>query len=60
MNCEAWELYKGGDGGVELDYECIKSYSKFRKVDKPSGNSHVDSDVVFADYKILYRASAGT
>lgn len=46
VNHGSCELDKGNDGRVELDYDCSKTYSQSGKVDKLSGNFHVDPDVV--------------
>lgn len=46
LDHRAWELDKGGDGGVELDYDCIKTYSKSGKVENLSEKFHLDSDPI--------------
>lgn len=43
---EAWELDQGGEGGVEVDYDCIKSFSNTGKVEEPCGDFYLDSDIV--------------
>jgi hypothetical protein len=45
-NRETWALYVGGEGGVELDYYCIKSFSKSSEVDELGGDFHLDSNII--------------
>lgn len=45
-NRESWYLEKGGDGGIEINYDCIKSYTLSGKVGELSEKFHFDSDVV--------------
>lgn len=46
VNHEAWGINEGGGGGVEIDYDCIKTYLKIGRVDKLSEDFYLDPDIV--------------
>jgi hypothetical protein len=45
-NTESWITDVEGNGGVELDYECIQTFLKTGKQENLVANFHLDSDVI--------------
>lgn len=46
FNQETWNLDKGGKGGVEHGFDCVKTFSQAGKVKDISGDYHVNIDIV--------------
>ena len=46
FNQESWDLGKGGNGGVESDYGCVKTCFESGEIDYMSRDFYVDFDFV--------------
>ena len=45
-NREAWSFDLGSDGGVEIEYDCIRAFQKTGLVDDLAKDMHLDTDIV--------------
>lgn len=46
FNQETWDLDKGGKGGVEPIYDCVKTFSESSKIKEISKDHHLDADII--------------
>jgi hypothetical protein len=45
-NRETWSFNIGGEGGIEIDYDCINAFNQTGKVDDLAKDLHLDTNIV--------------